>query len=59
MVDLDFTLTTKVLADGNVLIVFLNSRGHELHKFYMNQVEQDGDNQGRSVTLKAVKVGEW
>ena len=42
---LDFTMTTKVLADGNVLIVCLDSRGNETLKLYMNdQIADEGLN---------------
>ena len=56
-VNLDFTLTTQVLADGNVLIIFLDSNGNELHKFYMNQVVDE--DKRRAMVQHESKVGEW
>ena len=55
-VNLDFTLTTQVLADGNVLIVCVDDRGNAMHKFYMNQ---EDDQQRRSSRQDVIKVGEW
>ena len=39
MISVDFTLTTKVQVDGDVLIVGLDDYGRELFKLYMNEGE--------------------
>ena len=39
-VNLDFTLATKVHASGQLLIVWINKRGREIFKLYMNEIDQ-------------------
>ena len=38
--NMDFTLATKVHADGHLLIVGINERGREIFKLYMNDIDQ-------------------
>lgn len=38
-VNLDFTLATKVHADGHLLVVGINKRGREIFKLYMNEID--------------------
>ena len=60
LVNLDFTLTTQVLADGNVLIICLDGRGKAMYKLYMNQVEDATRRKSISnKTYQIEKVGEW
>jgi len=35
-IDIDFSLATKVHADGHLLVVGLDRKGRELFKLYMN-----------------------
>lgn len=54
MISVDFTLTTKVQVDGDVLIVGLDDYGRELFKLYMNEGE-DADQS----TAKEYMIGTW
>jgi len=52
--NMDFTLETKVTADGHLLIVGVNERGREIFKLYMNEVESNGHE-----AVSHTKVNEW
>ena len=54
MISVDFTLTTKVQVDGDVLIVGLDDYGRELFKLYMN----DGEDADQS-TANEYAIGTW
>lgn len=54
---MDFTLATKVHADGHLLIVGINEQGREIFKLYMNDV--DSPNESPSKQAKTQVVNEW
>jgi len=54
MISVDFTLTTKVQVDGDVLIVGIDDYGRELFKLYMNDGEQADES-----ALKEYAIGTW
>lgn len=46
--NMDFTLATKVHADGHLLIAGINERGNEIFKLYMNNVDEQGQTESTS-----------